>query len=159
MNEPACIGCTNCASIASATFMMESDHGRARAFQQQGDAEEVVEEAIESCPVDCIFYVPWEELRSLEMRRRGQVINNVGRLVSQAEGGGSRSGGGSLGGRAIFAGGEVRSTTPAPIAGVQAAGPGLMAEKRAEMGRKRAKRAREWSYQQGQERERTRADL
>ena len=47
VNEPACIGCTNCASIAGATFTMEGEHGRARAFQQQGDAEEIVEEAID----------------------------------------------------------------------------------------------------------------
>jgi len=41
--------------------------------------------AIETCPVDCIHYVPYDELVSLEKDRRGQNINFKARLVSQAE--------------------------------------------------------------------------
>ena len=53
---------------------MEGEHGRARVFQQMGDYEDVVEEAIDTCPVNCIHYVPWDDLKQLEIRRRGQVI-------------------------------------------------------------------------------------
>lgn len=41
--------------------------------------------AIETCPVDCIHYVPYDELKELEVERRGQNINFKARLVSQAE--------------------------------------------------------------------------
>ena len=45
--------------------------------------------AIETCPVDCIHYVPYDELVRLEVDRRDQKINFKARLVSQAEYGGS----------------------------------------------------------------------
>ena len=77
VDEASCIGCTNCACVAPATFFMEDDYGRARVFQQQGDATGIIKEAIETCPVDCIHYVPWEELRSLEGQRRGLVYENT----------------------------------------------------------------------------------
>ena len=41
--------------------------------------------AIETCPVDCIHYIPFEELKALEKDRRNQNINFKARLVSQAE--------------------------------------------------------------------------
>lgn len=86
VDEHSCIGCTMCAGVAPSTFFMEDAHGRARVFRQQGDADETIAEAIATCPVNCIHYVPFAELAKLETRRRGQVINNAGRLVSQAEG-------------------------------------------------------------------------
>ena len=86
VDEHACIGCTNCACVAQSTFFMEDEHGRARVFQQNGDSQEIIEEAIDTCPVNCIHYVPWEELIGLEVQRRGQVINNKARLVNQQEG-------------------------------------------------------------------------
>ncbi len=36
VDEHTCIGCTNCAMIAQSTFYMNSEHGRARVFQQWG---------------------------------------------------------------------------------------------------------------------------
>ena len=85
VDEHVCIGCTYCASIARNTFFMEEDHGRARVYQQGGDSEDEVAEAIESCPVSCIHYVSYEDLVILENERRGQRINNANRLVSQQE--------------------------------------------------------------------------
>ncbi|VEU38593.1 unnamed protein product [Pseudo-nitzschia multistriata] len=85
VDEHACIGCTNCATIAQSTFFMESGFGRARVYQQWGDTDETVATAIETCPVDCIHYVPYEELVTLEKDRRGQKINNQARLVNQGE--------------------------------------------------------------------------
>ena len=54
VDEHNCIGCTMCAGVAPATFFMEEEHGRARVFQQQGDANSVVSEALDTCPVDCV---------------------------------------------------------------------------------------------------------
>jgi len=88
VDEHTCIGCTHCAMIAQSTFFMEPELGRARVFQQWGDDQETIEIAIETCPVDCIHYVPYEELEKLEVDRRGQRINNTARLVNQSEGGG-----------------------------------------------------------------------
>jgi len=100
VDEVSCIGCTNCAMIAQSTFFMENEQGRARVFQQWGDDEETIAVAIETCPVDCIHYVPYDELKRLEVERRGQNINNKARLVNQAESGASSTqakyGGGSL---------------------------------------------------------------
>eukprot|EP00814_Leptocylindrus_danicus_P010446 CAMPEP_0116031250 /NCGR_PEP_ID=MMETSP0321-20121206/17392_1 /TAXON_ID=163516 /ORGANISM="Leptocylindrus danicus var. danicus, Strain B650" /LENGTH=437 /DNA_ID=CAMNT_0003506319 /DNA_START=248 /DNA_END=1562 /DNA_ORIENTATION=+ len=91
VDEHTCIGCTNCAMVAQSTFFMEEDLGRARVFQQWGDDEETIQVAIETCPVDCIHYVPYEELKRLEIDRRGQNINFKARLVSQGEYGGGQS--------------------------------------------------------------------
>lgn len=91
VDEHTCIGCTNCAMIAQSTFFMDDEHGRARVFQQWGDDEETIQTAIETCPVDCIHYVPYEELVKLEVERRDQNINFKARLVSQAENGNGMS--------------------------------------------------------------------
>ena len=87
-SSPSSIGCTNCAMIAQSTFFMHEEHGRARVFEQWGDDDETIQIAIETCPVDCIHYVPYDELVSLEVDRRDQNINFKARLVSQAEYGG-----------------------------------------------------------------------
>jgi ferredoxin len=65
----------NCAMIAQSTFFMQQEHGRARVFNQWGDDEETIQVAIETCPVDCIHYIPYDELVRLEVDRRGQNIN------------------------------------------------------------------------------------
>ena len=85
VDEVTCIGCTNCAMIAQSTFFMDSEHGRARVFQQWGDDDETIAVAIQTCPVDCIHYVPYEELKRLEVERRGQNINFKARLVNQGD--------------------------------------------------------------------------
>jgi ferredoxin len=86
VDEHSCIGCTYCATTARSTFFLEEDHGRARVFDQAGDSEELIQEAIDSCPVNCIHYVSYEDLVILETERAGQFINNAARLRSQQEG-------------------------------------------------------------------------
>lgn len=108
VDEHTCIGCTNCAMIAQSTFYMNPEHGRARVFQQWGDDDETIQIAIETCPVDCIHYVPYEELVKLEIDRRDQNINFKARLVSQAEYGNVLS-------HAV--GGANRYTAPQKISG------------------------------------------
>ena len=54
---------------------------RARVYQQWGDRKSQVQTAIETCPVDCIHYVGFEELQRLENEREGFKINYKARLV------------------------------------------------------------------------------
>ena len=109
VDEHTCIGCTNCAMIAQSTFFMHEEHGRARVFNQWGDDEETIQVAIETCPVDCIHYVPYDELVRLEKDRRDQNINFKARLVSQAEYGGAAL--------SHLAGGAVQFSAPQEISG------------------------------------------
>jgi len=136
VDEHECIGCTHCASVSPATFFMEDVNGRARVFNQVccffhvsykglhfyffplthsllfyqwGDDDASIETAIACCPVDCIHYVPYEELVSLEIDRRGQNINFKARLVSQAEMGAAPAW--------LAGGGENRFTAPQVISG------------------------------------------
>jgi len=103
VDEHACIGCYNCAVVADNTFFMEEEHGRARVFEQWGDDDDTIACAIETCPVDCIHYIPYDELVELELGRRGQNINAQARLVNE----GSNANFGSAGGIAFSAPQEI----------------------------------------------------
>lgn len=92
VEERDCIGCTHCATTAGGTFFVQQDFGRARVFNQTGDSEAVVEEAIDTCPVNCIYYVNWEDLVNLENMRTEQRINNWARLVGGQDFNSSRRG-------------------------------------------------------------------
>ena len=78
VDERKCIGCTYCSSVATNTFAMESEQGRARAFRQDGDSEELIEEAIDTCPVDCIEWVSFEELIKLRELLKNHHFRNLG---------------------------------------------------------------------------------
>ncbi|OLT61914.1 ferredoxin [Moorena bouillonii] len=78
VDEITCIGCKHCAHVARNTFYMEADHGRSRVFRQDGDPEEVIQEAIDTCPVDCIHWVDYTKLKNLEEERQYQVIPRAG---------------------------------------------------------------------------------
>ncbi|KAK8938488.1 Chaperone protein dnaJ 13 [Platanthera zijinensis] len=81
VDEFSCIGCKNCANVASDVFRIEEDFGRARACSQSGKSS-LVQEAIDSCPVDCIHWTSAAQLSLLEdeMRRIERV--NVGLMLS-----------------------------------------------------------------------------
>lgn len=78
VDEITCIGCKNCAHVARNTFYIELEYGRARAIRQDGDPEELIQEAIDTCPVNCIHWVPFAELKRLEEERRYQEIPTAG---------------------------------------------------------------------------------
>jgi len=84
VDETVCIGCGHCAYVASETFFLEEDHGRARVIAQDGDQEELVQEAIDTCPVDCIAWVNYNDLGKLEEARKFQVIRNLGTVGDAA---------------------------------------------------------------------------
>ena len=77
VDENICIGCKNCTHVAANTFYIEPDHGRARVFNQDGDTEELVEIAIDTCPVNCIHWLDYTELKQLEQERKHQVIQSL----------------------------------------------------------------------------------
>ena len=78
VDERKCIGCTYCSSVATNTFAMEPEQGRARAFRQDGDSDELIQEAIDTCPVDCIDWVSFEDLIKLEEVLKNHHFRNLG---------------------------------------------------------------------------------
>lgn len=84
VDEMTCIGCKHCAHVARNTFYIEPDYGRSRVFQQDGDSEQLIQEAIDTCPVDCIHWVDYTELKALEKERQYQVIPIAGGPVDSA---------------------------------------------------------------------------
>ncbi len=78
VDESKCIGCTYCGCVATNTFAMESEMGRARAIRQDGDSTEVIQEAIDTCPVDCIQWVNFEDLDDLRSKLEKSDIRPLG---------------------------------------------------------------------------------
>jgi ferredoxin len=78
VDEVTCIGCKHCAFVARNTFYIEPDYGRSRVIRQDGDSQELIQEAIDTCPVDCIHWVDYTEVKKLEEERQYQVIPVVG---------------------------------------------------------------------------------
>ncbi|MFM7087685.1 MAG: ferredoxin [Cyanobium sp.] len=78
VDEAACIGCRYCAHVACNTFLVEEQWGRSRAIRQDGDSTACIQEAIDTCPVDCIHWVDYEQLPQLEEQLRQQEILPLG---------------------------------------------------------------------------------
>ena len=78
VDEVTCIGCRYCSLVATNTFVIEPQWGRSRAFRQDGDTIECIQEAIDTCPVDCIHWVGFEELPGLESQLEEQEIRPLG---------------------------------------------------------------------------------
>lgn len=84
VDEVTCIGCKHCAHVARNTFYIEPDYGRSRVIRQDGDLEELIQEAIDTCPVDCIHWLDHAEVKKLEEERQYQVIPLAGYPVEEA---------------------------------------------------------------------------
>ena len=78
VDEAVCIGCRYCTHVASLTFLVEPLWGRSRALRQDGDSTELIQEAIDTCPVDCIHWVAYEDLPGLEAQLACQEIQPLG---------------------------------------------------------------------------------
>ncbi|XVF14556.1 hypothetical protein REPUB_Repub09cG0071600 [Reevesia pubescens] len=81
VDEFSCIGCKNCANVASDVFRIEEDFGRARVHCQCGNPE-LVQQAIDSCPVDCIHWTSAAQLSLLEDEMRRVERVNVAMMLS-----------------------------------------------------------------------------
>ena len=80
VDESRCIGCRYCAHVATNTFIVDDDYGRSRAVRQDGDNLETVQEAIDTCPVDCIHWVKFENLADLESGLDRDMFQSLGKL-------------------------------------------------------------------------------
>jgi len=80
VDESVCIGCRYCAHVATNTFMIESSMGRSRAIRQDGDKTALIQEAIDTCPVDCIHWVRFEELEKLRRQLDELELQPLGML-------------------------------------------------------------------------------
>ena len=80
VDESVCIGCQYCVHVATNTFIVDEDLGRSRVIRQNGDNVEVVQEAIDTCPVDCIHWVDFEDLEKLDASLNRDMFQSLGKL-------------------------------------------------------------------------------
>ncbi|XP_066362397.1 chaperone protein dnaJ C76, chloroplastic-like isoform X2 [Miscanthus floridulus] len=81
IDEFTCIGCKNCANICPGVFEIEEDFGRSRVYSQSGSTE-LIQDAIDSCPVDCIHWTSAAQLSLLENEMRRVERVNVGLMLA-----------------------------------------------------------------------------
>ena len=82
VDETTCIGCKQCVWAAAATFRMEPEFGRSRVWAQWLNSEDEIQCAIDSCPVDCIWWVEKEQLPALEYVSQKMSKVSVGIMQS-----------------------------------------------------------------------------
>ena len=80
VDESRCIGCRYCSHVATNTFIIDEDYGRSRAIRQDGDNFDKLQEAIDTCPVDCIHWVKFENLADLENSLDRDMFQSLGKL-------------------------------------------------------------------------------
>jgi ferredoxin len=66
IDEEECIGCGSCEEICPEVFKLDEETEKAEVIKPEGAPEDLIEEAMEICPVECIY---WEE------RSRGMGLN------------------------------------------------------------------------------------
>jgi ferredoxin len=58
IDEEECIGCGTCEEIREEVFRLNNETDKAELIKPEGGPEDLIQEAIDSCPVECIH---WEE--------------------------------------------------------------------------------------------------
>ena len=58
LDEEECIGCASCVEICPDVFQMKEGDEKAEVIKPEGGPEDLVQEAMDTCPVSCIH---WEE--------------------------------------------------------------------------------------------------
>mmetsp|Transcript_21065 Transcript_21065/g.31966 ORF Transcript_21065/g.31966 Transcript_21065/m.31966 type:complete len:527 (-) Transcript_21065:111-1691(-) len=66
IDEESCIGCRQCTNVSPTSFLMLDDN-RARCYEQRNAVD--VGAAVESCPVNCMYRISFDELKELETAR------------------------------------------------------------------------------------------
>ena len=95
VDEYSCVGCRWCASVARNTFKVTDEYGTAMVMEQGGDQQNVIEEAIDVCPADCIHACSRAELEVLEEYRELYQNDMMAkfyhgsRLIGEGSGGGA----------------------------------------------------------------------
>lgn len=58
IDQEECIGCETCVELCPEVFAFDEEAEKARVIKETGGPENEIQEAIDSCPVECIH---WEE--------------------------------------------------------------------------------------------------
>jgi ferredoxin len=58
VDEDECIGCGTCEGICPEVFRLNEEKGKSEVIKAEGGPEGLIQEAIDSCPVEAIH---WEE--------------------------------------------------------------------------------------------------
>jgi ferredoxin len=58
IDEEECTGCESCVELCPDVFEFDEEEEKAHVIKPDGGDEECIEEAISTCPVECIS---WEE--------------------------------------------------------------------------------------------------
>ena len=51
-----CIGCESCVALCPDVFSFDDGAGKAKVILPEGGSEDCIDEAIETCPVECIHW-------------------------------------------------------------------------------------------------------
>ncbi|WP_028575425.1 ferredoxin [Desulfonatronovibrio hydrogenovorans] len=52
-----CIGCGTCESICPEVFSLDEESGKSQIIKAEGGPQELIQEAIDSCPAQCISWL------------------------------------------------------------------------------------------------------
>ncbi len=58
LDQEECIGCESCVEICPEVFAFDADTEKAYVIKAEGGPEDDIQEAMDSCPVECIY---WED--------------------------------------------------------------------------------------------------
>ena len=58
VDQDECIGCGTCEGICPEVFQLNEETGTSEVIKPEGGPEDLIEEAIDSCPVEAIH---WQE--------------------------------------------------------------------------------------------------
>ncbi len=58
VDEDECIGCASCEEVCPEVFRLNEETEKAEIILPEGGPEDLIEEAMETCPVECIH---WKE--------------------------------------------------------------------------------------------------
>lgn len=56
INEEDCVGCGSCEAICQEVFELDGKSEKATVIKPEGGPKDLIEEAIEACPVSCISW-------------------------------------------------------------------------------------------------------
>ena len=58
IDQDECIGCESCVEICPDVFGFDEESEKAYVIKEEGGPEDEIQEAMDSCPVECIY---WED--------------------------------------------------------------------------------------------------
>ncbi|UCG21081.1 MAG: ferredoxin [Deltaproteobacteria bacterium] len=58
VDQDTCIGCGTCEGICPEVFQLNEEEGKSEVTKPEGGPEDLIQEAIDSCPMEAIH---WEE--------------------------------------------------------------------------------------------------